>query len=395
MHARFAIYLLAFALAATAIHPQAQYAHSGKVVDAPTGKPLANVTASAYSSNERRDAGACPKYIGFIGDALSGNDGTFTLRVPQASASYLVTYCNTRYVTFTHDGNSNVQDGSAIDPLPVRLFPRVSDLSDMSHAMRVLRDDSRVAVSILHDANIKAFMDALASLPPSDQALVRAFVEHQIVGATQSADSLTLQRLTRGVRHSLEYFRGANASAFDLSIPEYPELRQYALDTQILPPLQGDMTQASKQFSAAYRYQVWFREERVSSDDTGVFVTGTKMRVTGGISLDYGSSISRAPTTVSGEQLKARNNLVVAIVCEVGKDCEVRPAIEVDSKGSFAAEIDLGEPIRGHVRLLEFSVIVATPEVFEHTPRTLLNTHGSLCPLLQTVSVHQSSADDN
>lgn len=368
---------------------EAQYAHSGRVVDAPTDKPLSNVTATAYGSNERKDTGLCPKYGGYLGDSVTSKEGTFTLRIPQANASYLMTYCNARYATFTHDGNDNGQDRSSIDPMPVRLFPRDPMTADMLDAIGVLNDDGRSVAVKSRNSDANGFAEMLDRLPEPEKKLVRYWVGTTTNGVLRTTDMLSLDRLTRAVRIALEYFRATDSKAFDSAVRQFPEISQYAFERHILPmPIESDSSSSTT--ATADRYQVGASLSDQDGAVTDGVVTGRRVTISGVVMKD-----GPEPKPATAEELRSRGQIVVSIVCDPkASRCDVGPPIALDAKGNYSTELDLGEPIRGEVRQLEMTVIVATPHVFERKIKNLMSIPDCLCTALFTAPIHQASANE-
>jgi hypothetical protein len=100
------------------------------------------------------------------------------------------------------------------------------------------------------------------------------------------------------------------------------------------------------------------------------------------------------PKPVTAKELQSRSQIVVSIVCDAkASRCDVGPPIALDAKGTYSTELDLGEPVRGEVRELEMTVIVATPHVFERKLTKLrdLDPRDLLCPLMRDAHIHQTS----
>jgi hypothetical protein len=370
-------------VAASEICAQAQYTHSGKVVDAPTDKVLSDVTATAYGSNERKDNGLCPKYGVYLGDSVTSKAGAFTLRIPQANASYLVTYCNPRYAAFTHDGNDNSQDRAPIDPMPIRLFPRDPLAADMLNAIGLLNDDGRSVAIRSRNADANGFAEMLDRLPEPEMRLVRSWVNNPVRGVLRTTDTLSLDRLTRGVRIALEYFRVTDSKAFDSAVPQFPEISLYAIERHILPlPVKSAL---SSQASSQVSYQVGFTFPH-NDDDV---VNGRKITITGSVVTG-----GLEPKPVTAEELQSRGHIVVVVIHDPKAAHVYVGPIATDAKGQFSEEVDLGEPVRGEVRELELTVIVATPHVFERELKNLMGIRDSLCIQMFVARIHQSTASE-
>jgi hypothetical protein len=366
MQSRLTVHLVAIALSASSICAQAppRYKHSGLVVDAPSAKPLSNVTATAYSSNERKDNTLCPKYDGFADEVVTSKEGTFTLKILPANASYVVTYCNASYATFTRYANDNSANGTSIEPTPVRLFPRVPRSSDMFNAIRLLRDDSRRMAMTLRSKSGVTFEVMLQTLPDPERKLVDHWVDVGVTRNVGTVNVMALDRLTRNFRAVLEYYRSVSSVSFDSEVRHFDEISDYVSQARIGPQTSGRRSLIP---GKARDYVIGMSLPLVPLGDP--IVVGRTTRVEGRVTTS-----GLEPRGVTSDELHAAGYIVVPLVHDVRRQSWTsQPAIEPDADGFFVGEIDLGMPNQGDDRKLELVVVVTTPDLINQEIRDALD----------------------
>lgn len=194
-------------------------------MDAATGKPLPKVMVTAYAKTNLTQNKPCPKYDGRLHARESAADGSFTLSIPPANNSYLVTYCITAYEAFTQETNDNSKNGSPIQPQPIRLWQLPGDAAAMVAAITHVRDDARKTIAWL-SRNRVAFSAALEALEEPERALVTQWIP---VSAPPPATlpAQDLRTLTQSVRTTLAYFDKASPQHFRKEVKRFAEIDEY------------------------------------------------------------------------------------------------------------------------------------------------------------------------
>lgn len=102
--------------------------HPGKVVDAYAGTGIL-ARAYAYGSQKIESREDCPVYQDPL-DAQSSDQrtGAFAFSISKDKGGYLTVYCQPGYVSRTETTNANSEDGTNVQPRPVKLFPLKSKL---------------------------------------------------------------------------------------------------------------------------------------------------------------------------------------------------------------------------------------------------------------------------
>lgn len=184
---------------------------------------------TAYAGANRTESKPCPKYDGRLQTQESSPDGTFTLSIPPANTSYLVTYCLTAYDAFTTEANDNRRNGSSIQPAPVRLWQVGGDAAAMSAAITHVRNDARKTIASL-SRNHAAFAAALEALEAPEKVLVTHWMP--VSGSSDSLPSdplpaQDLSQLTQSVRTTLAYFDKASPQHFREAVKRFDEIDDY------------------------------------------------------------------------------------------------------------------------------------------------------------------------
>jgi hypothetical protein len=239
--------LLVLAAATTAPANGIPRSHNGFIVDASTGKPIERAAATAYGANtQKASSGTCPKYDDYLDEKKTTGVGAFQLAIPDDKPSYLVTYCHEQYVTFTTEGNDNTRDKTPIDPSPVRMFLRNGGVAEMTAAISSLQGDTASAAIAEREASGAAFSASLATLPAAERKVFATWTGDSFDKKRKGQRPRTmewkpgrdttsdLQRLARMLRNTLAYFATANTRAFRSAIADFPEMREYAQQTDIL-----------------------------------------------------------------------------------------------------------------------------------------------------------------
>jgi hypothetical protein len=351
---------------APARNPPAGHAHAGVIVDATTGKPLPRVTATAYGSTKRVDAGLCPTYDQQIMTVRSASGGAFALRIPQDKPSYLVTYCSPTFVAFTQDANDNMSDGTLINPRPVRLFPRNSEPPQMSSAIRRVRDAAREQTIALHRADIKGFVAAMHQLKrPEDRVLVAQWTNSALERSAPEASPLPgLAEVVEDFAVALEYFRDANPPQFEAAVKQFAEVRSFAAarsmpepEPEPLPPPKPKPV-PDRPLPVMDDFDIQLTNLRKDST-----VDGPRLLVTGRVTLrpDGAGPAGARLIRPAVDALKTRGLELVVLVRPVAQgDWWVQPMVLISRDGTFSELVYLGEADLGIGQSFQIIATIAT-----------------------------------
>jgi len=116
--------VVSFLLAAPLTAQAPTYLHSGSLMNASSGKPIA-AEAKAFSSEKRASSvNGCPSFDGLLNSTNSAEgSGKFTLRVASSTSSYTAVYCLPGYYSRVYYGLDNSKDATPVEPDPVILLP--------------------------------------------------------------------------------------------------------------------------------------------------------------------------------------------------------------------------------------------------------------------------------
>jgi hypothetical protein len=157
-------------------------AHPGTLVDAYTRKGIL-ARAYAYSSQYLETADDCPVYKDALDEEKSRIPaGSFAFHIPASESSYLAVYCQQGYFSRTETVNSNLADGTRVQPDPVKLIPLGTRLpagvklsSVIFKAMASDLEELRRNFRYYKKASPTSFSDALKlRLSPADRGMVDA-----------------------------------------------------------------------------------------------------------------------------------------------------------------------------------------------------------------------------
>jgi hypothetical protein len=358
---------IAFATMVTQAEEPSRLSHVGVAVDAPTEKVLSNVTATAYGANNPKDNGLCPRYDNFLDSEMTQKDGTFMLRIPSSNPSYVVTYCNPRYVTFTRVANANAVNGTPIDPTPVRLFPRVSQSStQMFDAIRLLRADAQAATIALKMTDVETFTASLRALPDPERKLFAGWADATVTILPKRGQLSTVSQIASNFSSTIAYLSAANPTFFRREVQQFRDVSNYT-DETILPPVADFVISLTAPIDGA------------TVHDSRTVVKGNIARR--GPAGDF--DVERS--------LKSRHLTVIALVRDrLTGVWWVQPSLILSKEGFFHGMLYLGDEAHGAGRSFDVAVIAAPPEVGAEmeTLRLLPNNYP-----VATIRVSRSSSD--
>jgi hypothetical protein len=159
--------------------------HPGTLVDAYTKKGIL-AKAYAYGSQHIETSNECPVYDDTLDDQQSQpSTGAFAFHIPAVKGSYLSVYCQEGYFSRTETVNSNLADGSRVQPDPIKLIPLKAKLpahvtlnSVIFMAMVSDLNELRSNFRYYKEASPAAFSDALTSrLAPADRDMVETLTK--------------------------------------------------------------------------------------------------------------------------------------------------------------------------------------------------------------------------
>jgi len=128
----------------------------------------------------------CPVYDNTLDDEQSQpRTGAFAFHIASNNSSYLAVYCQEGYFSRTETVNSNLADGTRVQPDPVKLIPLKSKLPvNMTLSsvvfMAMASDLDKLRLNFRYYRNVAplSFSEALRSrLAPADRDMVEALTE--------------------------------------------------------------------------------------------------------------------------------------------------------------------------------------------------------------------------
>lgn len=225
---RAAVLPIVFVLAAVPARAGAQDAriHTGTVVDAITGKPVA-ADVAAYAARDLGATGDCPQHREPIDRRTADAAGAFEIRVDAKYESFVAVYCADGYVAREQLANRNQDSGSRVVPDPVKLYPTAARLkNDNTPPTDALRlavinviQEVTEQVSLFAAGERIAVQQRFAELLPPDQQLVAVLARRAGRSRpSEAAVATTAPGALTGVLDSatmhLRYFASATGSGF-------------------------------------------------------------------------------------------------------------------------------------------------------------------------------------
>ena len=141
--------------------------HPGWVVDMITDQPVSVDVKAWPESSKTGDEGGCPLYGKSPLDSTISDikkNGSFELQVAASKPTYTATYCAAGYVPRADRDRRNQDDGSTVQPIPVKVLKRDTDKKTYKILIERKTADILNDLAYLQSSNPKMYEEVMVTL---------------------------------------------------------------------------------------------------------------------------------------------------------------------------------------------------------------------------------------